>query len=221
MRLIVCIILLFGAGFKSNSQTNDQMLWAKIGIEGKIIKKLSWSGEINSRFGSTGLETFFPEAGLEYKLLKWFRPSIQYRYIIDKNKYGNYKTSSRISFNGNFKSKVERFNLGLRVRYQYSFNQINTADKYAIFEHGFRLKPSVEYRIKGSKFTPLVSSEFFYRPKEGNETVSYRKLRFSVGTKYKFNSSHRVAVKYQLNKKFRAFTEGSRHVLAVSYVYSL
>ena len=221
MRLIICVFLVFCAVFTSRGQTDDQMLWTKVGVEGKIIKKLSWSGEINSRFGSNGIETFFPEAGLEYKLLKWFRPSIQYRYVIDKNKYGNFKAASRISFNGAFKTKVNRFKLGLRMRYQYSFNQINTTDKYAIFEHGLRLKPSVEYSIKGSKFTPLLSGEFFYQPKEGGATTFYQKIRLSLGTKYKFNSSHRVAIKYQLNKGFRDFKEGSRHVLAVSYIYSL
>ena len=107
------------------------------------------------------------------------------------------------------------------MRYQYSFNQINTADKYATFEHGLRLKPSVEYSIKGSKFTPLLSGEFFYQPKEGGATTFYQKIRLSLGMKYKFNSSHRFAIKYQLNKGFRDFKGGSRHVLAVSYVYSI
>ena len=41
MRLIICVFLVFCAVFTSRGQTDDQMLWTKVGVEGKIIKKLS------------------------------------------------------------------------------------------------------------------------------------------------------------------------------------
>ena len=86
--LILFIFLSFS--FISTSQ-DEFMIWTEIGAKGKIVKKLGWTADINTRF-VPGVETFFPQVGVNYKVTKWFKPSIQYRFVIDKNKYGNYKT---------------------------------------------------------------------------------------------------------------------------------
>ncbi len=220
MRVFFIIILFLTSIFSSYGQNDDYMLWTKIGVKGKVSKKLSYSGAINIRFGGTGIETFFPQIGLEYKLKKWLKPSIEYRFIIDKNKYGNYKSSNRLNFNVELGKNVDRFSLGFRIRYQYAFNRISQQEYNPDFDQAFRFKPFLEYNIKGSKFTPIVSSEFFYDPQLGPNGREFTKIRVGVGAKLNLKGPHTVGFKYQFDKKFN-YKDGFRHVLGLSYSYKI
>ncbi len=220
MRNIALIFIFFTSIFYGYSQNDDYMLWTKIGVKGKLSKKFSYTGTINTRFGGEGVETFFPQVGVEYKLMKWLKPSLEYRFIIDKNKYGNYKVSNRLNFNVELTQEVNRFNFGFRVRYQYAFNSISQQEYNPDFDQAFRFKPSIEYNIKGSKFTPIVSSEFFYDPQYGPFGRQFTKVRFAIGSKVNLKGPHSVGFKYQFDKKFN-YKDGFRHVLALSYAYKI
>ena len=220
MRNRLIILLFLTSIFSSFGQNDDYMLWTKLGVKGKVSKKLSYSGTINTRFGGTGVETFFPQIGFEYKLKKWIRPSIEYRFIIDKNKYGNYKSSNRLNFNVGLEKEIERFSIGLRIRYQYAFNRISQKVYNPDFDQAFRFKPSVEYNIKGSKFTPILSTEFFYNPQLGENGREFTKIRVGIGTKLNLKGPHTVGFKYQFDKKFN-YKDGYRHVVALSYAYKI
>lgn len=214
---IIVFFLFFSAS--CFSQNNDYMLWLRSGVKGKVVKNLSWSGELNGRVGSFGLETFFPQAGLEYELTKWFRPSVEYRFLIDRNKYGNYKASSRINFNANFKKSVKRLDFGIRLRYQYAFNSLSTQNYNSDFDKAFRLKGQVAYKIKGTKFTPFLTGELFFDPQYGPKTPGFNKLRMALGSKINLKGPNSLSLKYQFDKKFRNYSDGLRHVLSVSYAY--
>ncbi len=214
------IILFLTVTFTSFSQNNDYMLWTKIGVKGKLNKQFSYAGTINTRFGGEGVETFFPQVGVEYRLMKWLRPSIEYRFIIDKNKYGNYKTSNRLNFNVELGKKVSRFNIGFRIRYQYAFNRISQQEYNPDFDQAFRFKPSVEYNIKGSKLSPFITSEFFYDPQFGPNGRRFTKIRVGVGSKLNLKGPHTVGFRYQFDKKFN-FKDRYRHVIALSYSYRI
>jgi len=221
MRKSLVIILFLTYHFLSFSQSNEFMLWTKIGAGGKVAKKLSWAGEFNARMGRSNVETFFPQVGLEYKLLNWFKPSVEYRYIVDKNKYGNYKSYSRLNFNLGFKKSINQFGLGLRIRYQYAFNRIGLQSYNPDFDQAFRFKPAIEYRVGKSIYTPFVSSEFFYDPQYGPYGPGVSKLRLAVGTKLNLKGPHEASVKYQFDKKFHDYVVGPRHVVAISYTYKI
>ena len=76
-------------------------VWTETGVKGSLTKKLDWGVELTTRFGANGVETFFPQVSLKYKVSKWARVSVDYRAISDKNKYGNYHvfTHNIILFN--------------------------------------------------------------------------------------------------------------------------
>lgn len=221
MKLVLVITLLLGSINLSYSQVQDYMLWTKLGVKGKVTKDLSWDGELNTRIGDKGIETFFPQVGLEYKIYKWLRPSVEYRFIIDKNKYGNYKSSNRLNFNVNLKESISNFGVGFRIRYQYAFNRISNDAYDPDFDQAFRFKPVLDYKIDGTAFTPFVGAELFYDPKFGPNGPGFSKFRLGVGSKINLNGPHALSVKYQYDKKFHDFQNGSRHTLAVSYGYKI
>lgn len=222
MKLSV-ILLFLGTTLSSFGQNDEFMAWTGVCVRGDIVKKTDWVMELNTRFGDAGVATFFPQVGVEYKPKKWIETSLEYRILIDKNKYGNYKASNRLNLNVSGKVDIKRFSLDTRVRYQYAFKSIGASDTYdSDFDQAFRLKPSISYDIKGRIFKPCVSADFFYNPSLGGpDGRQFTKVRIAVGTKLDFKGPHSVSIKYQLDKKFHDYSAGLRHVLAISYEYKL
>lgn len=220
MRVFLSLLLIIGFQTTVLSQ-NEFAVWSEIGVKGEFTKKIKWSAELNTRFQKGKVETFFPQIGFEYKLVKWFKPSLDYRMVIDKNKYGNYKLSNRININGEFKKSIKRFTFETRLRYQYSFNSVRAEDYDSEFDQAIRLKPEVEYDIKGSIFNPVVGAELFYNPAYNPRGFEFSKVRFTVGVKLGLDDPHSVSVKYQLDKKTDSYSIGARHVLSISYAYKI
>ncbi len=208
---LVCSTFTFGQ--------HEVMLWTELGVKGKITKDLSWATELNTRFNGAGVQTFFPQAKLKYEITKWFEPSVDYRLVTDKNKYGNYKLSHRVNINAEFSEKIKRLKMELRLRYQYAFNRINTASYDADFDQAIRLRPSVEYDIDNSIFTPTFGAELFYNPVYGPSGHQITKVRYALGVKLELDGPHGIGVKYQLDKWLRDYSKSLRHVLSVSYSY--
>lgn len=198
---------------------HEFMLWTELGVKGKLTNKLSWATEINTRFNNTGVQTFFPQAKLKYKVTKWFEPSVDYRLVTDKNKYGNYKLSHRVNVNAEFGEKFKRLSVELRLRYQYAFNRLSATSYDADFDQAIRLKPEFEYDIKNSIFSPVLGMELFYNPEYGPNGPQMNKMRFIIGTKLELNGPHSVSVKYRMDKWFRNHGRDLRHVVSISYAY--
>ena len=91
------------------------------------------------------------------------------------------------------KKEYKRFTFSGRIRYQFSFDKLyETANYNAEFDQAIRLKPSVKYKIKKSKFTPLVSIEYFYNPKFEENGRQFVKYRITAGTEVDLNKKNNV-----------------------------
>jgi hypothetical protein len=219
MRSLICF---FAISFSLSAFGQHEFeTWTKVAADGEIITDLSWSGSLSTRFGNRGVNTFFPQVGLEYKVQKWFRPSVEYRFILDQDKYTNFSAMHRINFNANFKAEVDRFNISSRLRYQYAFNRGSVESFNPDFDQAIRLKLAVKYNIKKNPVTPLASYELFYDPSFSATGPSLSKMRVAVGASVKITKQQRISAKYQLDKRFMSFDENLRHIIAVSYSYSL
>lgn len=213
------VLILFVVCSAHTFAQHDFMVWTELGAKGKLTKDLSWATELNTRFSNTGVQTFFPQAKLKYEVKKWFEPSVDYRLVIDKNKYTNYKLSHRVNINAEFSEKIKRLKMELRLRYQYAFNRLNSTSYDADFDQAFRLRPEFEYDINNSIFSPVIGVELFYNPEYGPNGPQMNKMRFIVGTKLELNDPHSVSIKYRMDKWFRNHGRDLRHVLSVSYAY--
>jgi len=218
MRLSLIISFLSLSLFASSQ--SEGMFRAAAGVTGKITKPIGWSADLNSRFNDNGLETFFPQLGVSYKVSKWFRPSIDYRFLIDKNKYGNYKILNRINFNLKFKHSIDRLGLGFRVRYQFAFKGLSSISEYdPDFDQAFRFKPALSYNIKGSIFTPKLSAEFFVNPDFVPYEQRFTKSRFAIGTGINLKGPNNIDLKYFIDKSLNK--NRTRHVIQISYTHKL
>lgn len=196
-------------------------IWTELGIKGSITKKLDWAAEMTTRFGGNGIETYFAQGTLKYKVTKWFRPSIDYRAIFNY-KQVNYTFTNRINLNAEFKHNISRFSGSARIRYQYSFQKlISTNDYDAEFDRAIRFKPQISYDIKKSFITPTLSIEYFYNPMYMPLGQRFTKYRASVGVDLEFDSPHQISVGYILDQQINLPSPERKHILSLSYAYNL
>jgi hypothetical protein len=211
---LICNIL-NGFGQQSSFQ-----IWSETGVKGKISKKIDYSIDITNRFGQYKLVTFFPQASIKYKLADWIKPSIDYRWIANREDNGNYLASHRINGNLQFSHSLKRFNFGLRVRYQYSFKGV-TANYEPEFDKAIRIKPSLSYDIKKSVFSPIVSCEFFYNPAQGYWANRLTRIRSFVGVDINLKGPNDLQIGCFYDQKVNLPGLESKYVFSIAYAYNI
>jgi hypothetical protein len=219
MRHLILCFLLFP--FLANSQNSTVFqVWNEAGISYKIDKKQSLAFDLTTRHAAGGLRTFFPQVSYKYKLNKYIRPSIDYRYIGSRNNEGNFEFQHRINANLQFNQEFERLQLGLRLRYQYSTNRL--AENFEPeFGQALRIKPSLAYDLQNTDLEPQVSMEFFTGPMDGQPGYHLNRIRWSVGLAYAFEGPHSLEVAYLYDQRIMSPGALNRAILNFSYGYSL
>lgn len=217
--LFVGFCLLVTSAF---SQVNEAQVWVETGVTGKVMKDMDWGVEVTNRFGNNGIETFFPQATLKYKVAKWFRPSIEYRLIGNRELAGYYLYSHRINLNTEFRYTFSRLSLRSRIRYQFGFRNLVSSSFYEPeFDRALRVKVEGSYDINDFFLTPVLSAELFYDPLYGPYGQQINKLRFYGGFDLDLNAPHGVSVGYLYDARVNIPGPRTRHVLNLSYSYQI
>jgi len=202
------------------SQASVFQVWTEKGIKIGVSKRVSLGADWTNRISERGFVTMFPQASIKFKVFDWFRPSIDFRYIIDKSLSGVYSGSSRINLNAQFNYDKKRFIAGLRFRYQYGFDRLS-ANYDSDFDKAYRIKPQIFYDIKNSVFSPILSAEFFYDPNFAPLGRRFNKIRYFIGASLDFSGPHSFQFGYQYDQKINLPAPINKHILNVSYTYSI
>ena len=211
--------LIFASSFHSFSQLFSQQIWLQTGAKINLNSKLSSSIDVTQRYGNSGLNTFFPQVSLRFKLTKWMRPSLDYRLIASQSLDGSYTQSHRLNGNLQLSHSVKRFSIGFRVRYQYSF--IRLGSNYdAEFDQAWRFKPSIEYDIKNSAISPEVSAEFFYNPANAVNGKQFTRTRYYAGANMIIMKNHAIGLGMYLDQWLNDIPR-LRCMYSISYSYSI
>ncbi|MEY3728275.1 MAG: hypothetical protein RL098_1752 [Bacteroidota bacterium] len=195
-------------------------VWNEAGVSYKIDKKQSLAFDLTTRHGAGGVQTFFPQISYKYKLNKYIRPSVDYRYIANRNSEQNFTLEHRINANLQFSYDFDRLQLGLRGRYQFTTNRL--ANNYEPeFGEAFRLKPSIAYDIKKSILAPQASMEFFTGPMDGQQGYHLNRIRWSIGIGFEWESPHAFEIAYLYDQRINSPGSLNRAILNFSYGYSI
>jgi hypothetical protein len=220
-RMKVLLLLFIALPFFVTSQTSEK-LWIDLGVKHEFTKKLSVEAHVTNRFYYMGVQTFFPAILVKYKIRKWLVPSLEYRGIFSENNYENYDFKNRLNANLELKKEYKRFTFSGRIRYQFSFDQLYESTDYnAEFDQSIRIKPSIKYKIKKNKFTPMVSIEYFYNPKFEENGRQFVKYRFSAGTDFDLDKINSFSFAYILDQQYNVAEPKRQHILSISYTRNL
>ena len=243
-QLIACLLLLLTTAiFPTSSLADDAGLIASIEGSHKFSKKLSASMEIEFRsrnnFRTADRVSLGAEVG--YKLLPWLKASASYNLLIDNNReeisyqddgvsYNNWRPSYwglrhrfNVSLTGSY--KVQRVEVSLRERWQYTYRRSRTIDNFD-FDEGvwedhevrgkgknvLRSRLQVEWDIPKCKFDPFASVEF-------HTTRELEKTRFIIGVDHSVKKTHDFQLYYRYQLTGSRSDEPNIHMVGLGYTY--
>lgn len=242
-QLIASILLLLCSAFTPTlSHADDGGLIASIEASHKFSKKLSagLETEFRSRNSFRTADRVSIGGDVSYKLLPWLKASAGYCLLVDNNRenltyqddgvsYNNWRPSYwglrhrfNVSLTGSY--KIQRVELSLRERWQYTYRPSKLIDNFD-FDEGewedhevkgkgknvLRSRLQAEWDIPKCKFDPYASVEF-------HTARDLEKTRFIVGV------NHTIKKKHEFNLYYRLQISGSSdepniHMLGMGYTY--
>lgn len=241
---LILILLLFAAIMPTWSQADDAGLLLSAEASHKIKK--GFNVDINAEFRSRNdfrtADRVSVGAGISYKLLPWLKASGGYNLLIDNNKehisynddmtYNNWRPSywgvrHRFHVTLTASHKVQRVELSLRERWQYTYRPSKTIDNFDFDEvmwedhevrgkgkNVLRSRFQLEWDIPKWKFDPFASVEF-------HTTRQLDKTRFIVGADHTIKKTHnfKLYYRYQTVNSHGSDSESNIHMVGLDYTY--
>lgn len=220
-----------------------QSLWTSAEIKVRAAKGLNLfaEGDYRTHDGLSSTERWAATAGLDYKVNLYLKLTAGYTYIHQHTEteitgkgniippYWQPKHRAYFAVTGSYNWR--RFTFSLRERYQYTYRTEQYVPKFdddgvtpkddelveAKHKHVLRSRLEVEYNIRKSRFTPFASCELYNSLTEG---FGREKLRYTVGSAYKFNKKHALTLFYRYIDNADS-DEANGHVIGVGYKFKL
>ena len=214
-RLLVplCAVLSF-TGF---AQTRSE-IWLGAGIKREVVSDVVVGFQTNARIATSGkLETLFQEFSVKSEHLKWFRPSVDYRFITSYADNGSYSLSNRFNLNADFRKKFEKpaIKVGTRLRYQLSLD--GGATSGGDLDPAFRIKPYIEFALPNTRVTPEFSTEFFYNPVFGEFGQRFNRVRLGFSANINLPGRNTLGLTYYFGHKYNTGNPYNEHLFSIEY----
>ena len=240
---LLLLLLLCNTISPTPSLADDAGLVVSAEASHKISKKLTagFETEFRSRNNFRTAERVSLGPSLSYKVLPWLKASVSYNLLIENNKehltyqddevsYNNWRPSYwglRHRFNVALTAsyKIQRVELSLRERWQYTYRPSKTIDNFD-FDEGIwedyevrgkgknvlRSRLQLDWDIPKCKFDPYASVEF-------HTTRELEKTRFIVGVSHSVKKKHNFKLYYRFQLTGSGSDDPNIHMLGLGYTY--
>ena len=236
--ILVAAFVAMAQSVSAQVDHDDFGVWTTVEVKKDFGKKfdISAEAELRTQDYSQAVERWTVGLGASYKLVSWLKADIGYRFI-DKqqlqevtrkgNVVDNYwSPRHRVYASLTGKVKFGRFEFSLRERYQLTCRGEQYVTKWnaesveidpervkAKNESVLRSRLGVDWNIRKSPFTPFASCEMHNVISDNWEI---EKLRWIIGTKYKFNKRHSIEASYVFQDVNYDYNQ---HILSLGYCY--
>ena len=237
------LLMLCTAIFPTLSHADDAGLIVSAGVSRKLTKKLSmgFDAEFRSRNNFRTASRVGLAADVSYKVLPWLKASGGYDLLFDNNQekltyqddgvsYNNWRPSYwgvrhrfNVSLTGSY--KIQRVELSLRERWQYTYRPSRVIDNFD-FDEGewedhevkgkgknvLRSRLQAEWDIPKCKFDPYASVEL-------HSTRQLDQTRVIVGVSHSLKKKHNFKLYYR-GQYYRDKSDDTNiHMLGMGYTY--
>lgn len=204
-----------------SAQENDAQLWTKVTVSKKIGQQSEIQIDACTRFGNnvSNLNTFYFQISDEFKINKWFRIGIAYRYAEKDNLEDHYDTRNRINLFAILRKKfLKTVSVQYRTQFQSQMTNIYTSENGKNITNFFRNKLNLSFDLN-KKYTPYISTELYYRFKFENNNFS--KVRYVAGIDYELSKKHQIGAYYLIQNDLNVSNPNTSFVTGLSYHFNL
>ncbi len=216
--LIVNLLLLSSCAF---SQMNDAGLWTSIAVEAKIMKKVSASFSQEYRFNEnvTELGSWISEAGLEYKLNKYIKASVNYRYTLKRMKNNLYSPRQRFFVDIKVEKKNKPLIFQFRTRFQEEYADVSRTPEWGFAGFYSRNKFTLKFDFD-KKWEPYTSLELF-SPIGHDQPYIFDDIRFIAGVEFALSKHHKLDLFYMIQHELYVNMPVTDFIGGIGYQYKL
>ncbi len=199
----------------------DLHLWTGVKIEKTFAKDwtISLEEEIRLKHNISGINNYFTEVGLRYRINKNFALGGDFRYTRDKKRDNTYESLSRYNFDLRYKGKLDFLTIYYRLRYQKEVEGMKLFDLNAPYVKHFRNRITI--RLNSLKqIEPYVSAEIFqvFTPYLSPQFEYYRVVG---GIRYEPGSFGEFKVAWGFNRELVSPEPAMIYMFKINYTYEL
>lgn len=205
----------------ARAQVKDAGLWTSLSIEAKLVKKLSLNVSQEYRFNEnvTELGTWISEAGLEYKLNKHVKASVNYRYTMKRQTNNLYSPRHRLFIDVKAEKKIKPFIFQFRTRFQQEYADIGRASDGGFAGYYSRNKFNLKFDLD-RKWEPYFSVELF-SPLHRDQPFVFDDIRYSAGFEFALSKHHKLDLYYMIQKEMNVNDPVTDFIGGIGYQFKL
>jgi len=203
------------------AQVKDAGIWTSLGFEAKLVKKLSATVSQEYRFNEniTELGSWISETGLEYKLNKYMKVSVNYRYTLKRQTNNRYSPRHRFFIDVKAEKKIKPVIFQFRTRFQEEYADIGRAPEGGFSGYYSRNKFSFKFDLD-RKWEPYLSFELF-SPLHHNQPFLFDNIRSSAGLEYSVSKHHSIDIYYMIQNEMNVNDPVTDFIGGIGYQFNL
>lgn len=198
-------------------QFTDGGVWAGVSLKKDLPNGFDLGFDFQGRteLMASHLATVFTDVEGSYKVNKWLKTSVTYRFGLLNSLEGYQATRHRFALDASVDRDFGKPKFDFRVRYQ--------AGQRSTSEEGISdLRDAIRYRLKGQvkliKKTYLASSLEYFQSLDLTRH-SLTDWRWKIGVERKVKKRQYLAIGYLLQSEMNANDPLTEHVLTVGYTF--
>lgn len=214
-------LLIFLVVFSSftYSQVNDAGMWLSCAfqknLKGKFTAFLNPVIRLNENITEVG--SAFLDGGLEYKLNKRFRISLNYRFTGRRRLDDTYSFRNRFYADFTSRTKVKKITFSHRLRIQSQLNDYFTSRNGVIPSYSIRNRAQIKYDIN-KKNTASLSAELWLSPI--SQLLYSTNMRYVGGWEHELNKRSSVTLSYIFQRELSAVNPVTDYIVSLSFSHS-
>jgi hypothetical protein len=195
----------------------DTQIWTELGLRHDLSKQVTLTFDQHVRFDNdvSRIGAAMPEPGISYRVTKWVRVGVGYRWEYERNKDDELVSRHR-AFGW---ARGRRDISDVRLEYRLQLQEQWRPDANPVNRHTVRNRGDVSYQALGS-IVPGASVESHHILGEEGNTIHLGKLWVTVGAEWEHDQIS-VDVFYRLITGQYDPSEPDGHVLGVGFHYEI
>ncbi|MEK6615843.1 MAG: DUF2490 domain-containing protein [Bacteroidota bacterium] len=217
--------LFLSAGRIYSQDYPDAGSWNTFNIDKAINGKFTalFTEECRFKENFTRLNLFYTNLGIEYKVAKYFKAALIYRWIDKYQDDNSFSFRHRLMFDLTFKNMFGKITASYRNRTQVEERDIYSSKYGRVPEWYSRNKIGIKYDLE-KRYTPFASVEFryqFHDPRNIESDKTWHRIRPVIGAEYKINNKNTFAAYYLIQHEFNVVSPQNIYIVGLEYSITL
>ena len=215
-----CFLIFSLAADDLQGQVEDFQTWWELELNKKISGRLDMNGELEQRFKNNSLQysRTLLTLGASYDFSDYFRLAGGARSIFVLDEEQQLHARYRFHLDGVGTYDLTGFDLSLRIRLQYGFDDVLAFRYFRFNSLVNRNRLKLTHHIFGTRFGWFASVESWHASNNESQWLTFA-MRYSAGARFSPNFTSRFSLRYILEDEYNVINPRQLHVMVLGYTY--